>query len=47
VKIAKPKNVTEFLNSLSAYKQEKQKAENVLIDEVETEVDNKEKFIND
>lgn len=43
----KPKSVEAFLNSLKILQAERRKAENVLLDEVETDVEHKEKFISE
>ena len=45
VKLHKPKSVESFLQSLKILQSERRKAENVLLDEVETDVEEKEKFI--
>ena len=45
VKMSKPKNVKNFLDQVKILQQEKRKAENVLLDEIETDIDYKEKFI--
>lgn len=47
VKLVKPKNLDSFLNSLKILQAERRKAENVLLDEVETDVEQKEKFISE
>jgi hypothetical protein len=47
VKLSKPKNVKAFMDALSIIVKERQKAENVLLDEVETDIENKEKFISE
>lgn len=47
VKLTKPKSVESFLNSLKVLQAEKRKAENVLLDEVETEIEQKENFISE
>lgn len=43
--MTKPKSVKAFLDSLQVLRDEKRKAENVFLDEVETDVENKERFI--
>ena len=43
----KPRNVKQFMDALSVIVKERQKAENVLLDEVETDIENKEKFISE
>ena len=45
VKLTKPKNVKQFLDSIQVIRDEKRKAENVLLDEIEQDVFSKEKFI--
>jgi len=47
VKLVKPKNVPDFLEALKTLQAERRKAENVLLDEVETDVEYKERFITD
>lgn len=47
VKLTKPKSVQAFLDSLKILQAEKRKAENVLLDEVETDIESKEKFISE
>ena len=47
VKLVKPKSLDSFLNSLKILQAERRKAENVLLDEVETDVEQKEKFISE
>ena len=39
VKLVKPRTVKGFLDNLNTYKTEKRKAENVLLDEVESDID--------
>jgi hypothetical protein len=39
VKLSKPNNVKSFLDSLKIIKEEKKKAENVLLDEVENDIE--------
>lgn len=45
VKLNKPKNVEIFNTILKTYTEEKRKAENVLLDEIEHDIDMKSKFI--
>lgn len=45
VQLTKPKSVRQFLDSIKVIQDEKRKAENVLMDEIEQDVFNKEKFI--
>ena len=47
VKLVKPRDVQEFLKALTILRNEKHKAENVLLDEVETDIEHKEKFISE
>ena len=47
VKLSKPNSVKSFLDALKIIKLEKRKAENVLIDEVENDIEQKEKFISE
>lgn len=47
VKLTKPKSVKIFLDALSILQQEKRKAENLLLDEVEHDIDSKERFISE
>ena len=47
MKLNKPKNVKSFMDALSIIVKERQKAENILLDEVETDIENKEKFISE
>ena len=42
---SKPKNVGAFLEALKILQSERRKAENVLLDEIEGDVENKEKFL--
>ena len=45
VKLSKPQNVEAFYGALKSLREDKRKAENVLLDEIETDIDQKEKFI--
>ena len=47
VKLNKPKNVKSFMDALEIIVKERKKAENVLLDEVETDIENKERFISE
>jgi nitrogen fixation-related uncharacterized protein len=47
VKLTKPLSVGQFLESVQVIQDEKRKAENVLIDEIEQDVISKEKFISE
>ena len=47
VKLNKPKSVQAFLEALKILQAEKRKAENVLLDEVETDIEQKERFISE
>lgn len=47
VKLSKPSNVKNFLDALKILQSEKRKAENVLLDEIENDIENKEKFISE
>ena len=45
VKLTKPKSIRQFLDSIQVIRDEKRKAENVLLDEIEQDVSSKERFI--
>ena len=45
VKINKPKSIRSFLEALSAVKNAKRKASNLLFEEIEHDVQDKEKFV--
>lgn len=45
IKLTKPKNVDMFMKSLKDYISLKKKSENVLLDEVENDLEVKEKFV--
>ena len=45
VKLNKPKNVATFLKALEILRSEKRKSENVLLDEIEHDIESKERFI--
>ena len=47
VKLGKPKNVELFMNALKAFREDRRKAENVLLDEIENDIDTKGKFIDE
>lgn len=39
VKLNKPKDIGVFMNALKSLREEKRKAENVLLDEIENDID--------
>jgi hypothetical protein len=45
VKVNKPKSIKSFLDALSAVKNAKKKASNLLFEEIEHDVQDKEKFV--
>jgi len=45
VNITKPKSIRSFLEALSAVKNAKRKASNLLFEEIEHDVQDKEKFV--
>jgi hypothetical protein len=45
VKLVKPHTTESFMGALKTLREDRRKAENVLLDEIETDIDNKEKFI--
>jgi len=47
VKLSKPKDVTAFLEALKVLQAERRKAENVLLDEVEIDIESKERFLSE
>ena len=46
VTLNKPKDMTSFQAALDILMKERQKAENVFLDDVENDIENKERFIN-
>jgi hypothetical protein len=47
VRLQKPKDVKTFIEQLSILGKERKKAENVLLDEIENDIESKERFISE